>query len=90
MMYRNSVLRNKTFVCWFGSGLCRRGRLVDDGEGEDLAGAGRAFWRGRVRARALGRKETKLTIAQSIVEDDFEGGRADLLAREIDLVAKRA
>lgn len=57
--------------------------LVDDGEGEDLAGAGGSFGRGRV----LRLEETELAIAQSVIEDDLVSRGSDLGAREIDLVA---
>ena len=90
-MYRKSELRNKTFVCWFGRDPFAGGtRLLDDGEGEDLAGAGLRFRRAWVSAGVLGREETKFAIAQSVVENDFVGGGADLLTREIDLIAERA
>ena len=61
-------------------------RLVDDGEGEDFAGAGGSFGWGRV----LRLEETELAIAQSVIEDDLVGGWADLGAGEIDLVADGA
>jgi len=60
--------------------------LIDDGEGEDLAGTGRGFRRGRV----LRLKKTELALAYLRTEDDLVGGGADLLAQEINLVAKRA